>query len=89
MFKVNNRNTRKICEICSKLTIKTAEEKKNVEEIKQFFALMLLTYITHELEINHCWSTILDKRLETNSSKIGFSMECFTGDSLQFFTKRR
>ena len=25
MFKVNNRNTRKRCEICSKLTIKTSE----------------------------------------------------------------
>ena len=25
MFKVNNRNTRTICEICSKLTIKTPE----------------------------------------------------------------
>ena len=26
MFKVNNRNTRKKCEICSKLTIKTPEQ---------------------------------------------------------------
>ena len=26
LFKVNNRNTRTICEICSKLTIKTAED---------------------------------------------------------------
>ena len=27
MFKVNNRNTRTICEICSKLTIKTLERR--------------------------------------------------------------
>ena len=27
MFKVNNRNTRKRCEICSKLTIKTPEPR--------------------------------------------------------------
>ena len=27
MFKVNNRNTRKRCEICSKLTIKTPERR--------------------------------------------------------------
>ena len=27
MFKVNNRNTRTRCEICSKLTIKTAERR--------------------------------------------------------------
>ena len=28
MFKVNNRNTRKRCEICSKLTIKTPERRQ-------------------------------------------------------------
>ena len=27
MFKVNNRNTRTMCEICSKLTIKTPERR--------------------------------------------------------------
>ena len=27
MFKVNNRNTRTMCEICSKLTIKTPEQR--------------------------------------------------------------
>ena len=27
LFKVNNRNTRKRCEICSKLTIKTPERR--------------------------------------------------------------
>ena len=28
LFKVNNRNTRKRCEICSKLTIKTPERRQ-------------------------------------------------------------
>ena len=28
MFKVNNRNTRKRCKICSELTIKTPERRK-------------------------------------------------------------
>ena len=28
MFKVNNRNTRTRCEICSKLTIKTPEQRQ-------------------------------------------------------------
>ena len=28
LFKVNNRNTRKRCEICSKLTIKTPDRQK-------------------------------------------------------------
>ena len=27
LLKVNNRNTRKMCEICSKLTIKTPEQR--------------------------------------------------------------
>ena len=31
MFKVNNRNTRTRCEICSKLTIKTSDEKINAD----------------------------------------------------------
>ena len=30
LFKVNNRNTRKRCEICSKLTIKTPERRSGV-----------------------------------------------------------
>ena len=29
LFKVNNRNTRTRCEICSKLTIKTPERRQN------------------------------------------------------------
>ena len=28
LFKINNRNTRKRCEICSKLTIKTPEPRR-------------------------------------------------------------
>ena len=33
MFKVNNRNTRKKCEICSKLTIKTPERRQLFEQV--------------------------------------------------------
>ena len=33
-LKVNNRNTRKRCEICSKLTIKTPERRHDVVNIK-------------------------------------------------------
>ena len=31
MFNVNNRNTRKRCEICSKLTIKTPDRRQKVD----------------------------------------------------------
>ena len=51
MFKVNNRNTRTKCEICSKLTIKTPERRKwrrsgvfivNFEHISQLVLVLLL-----------------------------------------------
>ena len=53
LFKVNNRNTSKNCEICSKLTIQTPEQRQrgrsgvfivNFEHISQLFlAFLLLT----------------------------------------------
>ena len=41
LFKVNNRNTRKSCEICSKLTIKTLERRRS-----GFCYCWLWTYFT-------------------------------------------
>ena len=43
MFKVNNRNTRTGCEICSKLTIKTPEQRQGVVLVS---VLLFLTYFT-------------------------------------------
>ena len=52
LFKVNNRNTRKRCEICSKLIIKTPERRQwrfsgvfivNFEYISHFFLVFLLS----------------------------------------------
>ena len=47
LLKVNNRNSRKKCEICSKLTIKTPERRSgvfivNFEHILHIFLLFLL-----------------------------------------------
>ena len=51
MFKVNNRNTRTRCEICSKLTIKVSEKRHwyrsgvfivNFEHISQLVLVFLL-----------------------------------------------
>ena len=51
MLKINNRNTRKRCEICSKLTIKTPERRHwrrsgvfvaNVEHISHLALVFLL-----------------------------------------------
>ena len=45
LFKVNNRNTRKICEICLKLTIKTPERRSGVFiVIDVIMVFLLLTY---------------------------------------------
>ena len=53
LFKVNNRNTIRRCEICSKLTIKTPEERQsrksgvfmvNFEQISHIFFGVSITY---------------------------------------------
>ena len=44
LLKVNNRNTRTMCEICSKLTIKTPE--------RRLASLTLLTFVNFE-HISH------------------------------------
>ena len=58
MFKVNNRNTRVSCEICSKLIIKTPERRQwllsgffivNFEDIWHLGRLFLLLSLTMEL----------------------------------------
>ena len=52
MFKVNNRNTRRRCEICSKLTIKTPERRhvfivnfKHISHLVLVFLLLTLSRI--------------------------------------------
>ena len=42
LLKVNNRDTRTRCEMCSKLTIKTPEHIVNLEHISHLFLLFLL-----------------------------------------------
>ena len=55
LFKVNNRNTRKKCEICSKLTIKTPERRRsgvfivNFEHISHLFLVFLLLTLNKKM----------------------------------------
>ena len=67
LFKVNNRNTRKRCEICSKLTIKTTERSHwrrsgvfivNFEHIAHFFLMFLLLNLSKQMLAGHIlkWS---------------------------------
>ena len=51
MFKVNNRNTRTRGEICSKLTIKTLEQRQSSVSIVDFIVGKKYVISTTELEI--------------------------------------
>ena len=57
-FKVNNRNTRKRCEICSKLTTKTPERRQ--WRCSGVFLLTLNIFLTffHFEQVNVSWFTI-------------------------------
>ena len=58
LFRVNNRNTRKWCEICSKLTIKTTERRQrcrsgvflvSFEHILHLFLMFLLLNLNKQM----------------------------------------
>ena len=49
MFKISNKNTRKRCEICSKLTIKTSDLRRSGAFIVNF------KYISHFFLVFYCW----------------------------------
>ena len=75
LFKVSNRNTRKWCEICSKLTLKTSELRDftvfivNFEHILHLF-LVFLVFSTVEFEhVNVSWG-INDKDTRKTSIDI-------------------
>ena len=51
LFKVNIRNTRNRCEICSKLTKKTTKERPNLSKI----------YIVDFEQVNVSWDVFFDR----------------------------
>ena len=57
LFKVNNRNTRKRCEICSKLTITTLERLSTVFIVNFMHILRLFSsiYSVDFGQVNICW----------------------------------
>ena len=71
MFKVNNRNTRKSCEICSKLTIKTPERRRSgvfmltLNIIHTFFSVSIVDFKQVNVNWDNCLkylSTIILKQ---------------------------
>ena len=60
LFKVNKRNTRKICEICSKLTIKTRHENSLYLTLNRFHTLFWCFY---------CW-------LWTSKCRLSYICNC-------------
>ena len=64
LFKVNNRNTRKRCEIFSKFTIKTPERRQrlrsgvfivNFENISHIFLVFLLLTLNKQMLVGLCY----------------------------------
>ena len=49
MIKVNSRNTRARCEICSKLTIKTPDYKKNNQKSKRSDSKMIMRFAENSI----------------------------------------
>ena len=75
MFVVNNRNARKKCEICSKLTIKTTERRQwrrpgvfivNFEHISHFFLALLLLTLKKYMLAGIFSSVFLRQKYHTN-----------------------
>ena len=67
MFKVNNRNVRTRCEICSKLTIKTPERRNFIEH----FRCLLLTNkkYTNKKYTNEKYTNEKDKNKNFSNEK--------------------
>ena len=62
MIKVNNRNTRARCEVCSKLTVKTPERRQwprygvliaNFEHISHFILVFLLSTLNRLVKVRN------------------------------------
>ena len=55
MFKVNNRNTRKMCEICSKLIIKTPERRQWRQWRRSGVFVVNFEHISRIFQLFYCW----------------------------------
>ena len=82
MFKVNNRNTRTRCEICSELTIKTPGRRQ-----WRVFYCSSVSFVNFE-QVNPGWDTLLKdpayfsyllKKLKTNLEKVIFCIVMLSG----------
>ena len=70
MFKVKNRNTRKRCEICLKLTLKTPErrQRQKTEHLCSGFNMILLEFID-TLLLNFFWLSLISSLVHYYKSK--------------------
>ena len=90
MFKVNNRNTRKLCEICSKLTIKITKRYfiVNFEQISHLLLVFLLLNLSIHLFVglaaSLCQKLQPSKRVflrSLQSFELIFSIDLNEGDT--------
>ena len=89
MFKVNNRNTRKRCEICSKLTIKTPFSSVSIVNFEQvnadwdrsmWFCQSMLNHLFKSMLLHERFSLVYlsSYSIQVNSFQVNF--DCFQHD---------
>ena len=66
LFKVNNRNTRKRCEICSELIIKTLERRHKMVKHTQTIRRQFVVIVNFE-QISHLFSVSIVDFKQVNS----------------------
>ena len=99
MFKVNNRNTRTRCEICSKLTIKTPERRHwrssdvfivNFEHITHLVLVFLLLTLSRYMPAGkHCVNNLFVDAVQNSFSQATrSSIREYCGYTLKFAPDR-
>ena len=90
MFKVNNRNTRTRCEICSKLTIKTPERFESIQidlnRLWKNFNLAFIGYKAHCTVLKYHNAEIQNAITEYMFPTLNFNIENFHSPEFQKYT---
>ena len=77
MFKINNRNTRIKCEICSKLTIKTPERRQQPRS-DIFIVNFEIQALTKSMSMRVCVvSTLIHLFIKVSYTEFKFSKEIY------------
>ena len=87
MFKINNRNTRTRCKICSKLTIKTPQRRQwrrsgvffvNFEHISHLVLVFLLLTLSRYMQAGICIQKFSVHNGNRSNVVLGYDLRAFT-----------